>query len=320
MSGRNPVEIDGVSHRYGDRTALTDITLSVECGTIFGLLGPNGGGKTTLFRILATLLTPTTGRASVLGHDVTSAASAVRRSLGIVFQHPSVDGQLTVRENLAHHGMIYGLSGRVLRGRCDEQLERFGLADRAGDRVAALSGGLRRRVELAKVMLHEPIVLILDEPSTGLDPGVRAELMDHLERLRDEQGVTCLLTTHLLEEADRCDALAFLHRGKLVAVDTPDALKRSIGGEVVSVRCSSPDDLAGKLATRFETDADVVGGVVRIESANGHALVPEIIEAFPGVVESVTVGRPTLEDVFVHLTGHRLWGNGESERPEASEG
>jgi len=317
LSGGHPVEIAGVTHRYGDRTALNDVTLSVEPGQVFGLLGPNGGGKTTLFKILSTLLAPTAGRAFVLGKDVVADAHAVRRQIGIVFQSPSVDGQLTVLENLLHHGMIYGRSGSSLRREARVQLERFGLSDRATERVVTLSGGLRRRVELAKVMLHEPQVLILDEPSTGLDPGVRAELMDHLHRLRDEKGVTSLLTTHLLEEAERCDALAFLDRGMLVAVDTPDALKRSIGSEVVSIRCASPEDLVAKVNARFATQGDVVDGVIRLEAENGHTLVPEIIEAFPGTIDSVTVGRPTLEDVFVHLTGHRLWGEGGAEAASA---
>lgn len=307
MAGRHSVELLNLTHRYGDRTALDGVSFHVDGPTIFGLLGPNGGGKTTLFKILTTLLRPTSGRALVAGDDVTLAPAHVRRAIGIVFQSPSVDGKLSVLENLHYQGMMYGLRGRALRARAMEQLERFALADRAGDRVETLSGGLRRRVELAKALLHRPRTLILDEPSTGLDPGARAALMDCLVDLRDHDQVTSLLTTHLLEEADRCDRLAVIDRGRLAAHDTPDALKSAIGGEVVTIRAAEPEVLAGKLRARFEVPVGVVDASVRLEVENGHGMVPEIIEAFPGEVQSVTVGRPTLEDVFVHFTGHRLF-------------
>ncbi len=306
MAGQHSVELSNLTHRYGDRIALDDVSFHVAGPTIFGLLGPNGGGKTTLFKILTTLLRPTSGTAAVAGADVIKDPARVRRSIGIVFQSPSVDGKLSVLENLRYQGMLYGLRGRVLKDRAHEQLDRFSLGDRAQDRVETLSGGLRRRVELAKSLLHKPSILILDEPSTGLDPGARVALMEQLVQLRDRDNVTCLLTTHLLEEAEHCDRLAVLDKGKLVAFDTPDALKTIIGGEVVSVRSRDPASLAARIQARFGTPADVVDGSVRLEVANGHSMVPEIIEAFPGEVDSVTVGRPTLEDVFVHFTGHRL--------------
>jgi len=306
MAGRHSVELIHLTHRYGERTALDAVSFHVEGPTIFGLLGPNGGGKTTLFKILTTLLRPTSGTATVAGADVVRDAARVRRSIGIVFQSPSVDVKLSVLENLCHQGMLYGIRGRELKGRAIEQLDRFSLRDRAQDRVETLSGGLRRRVELAKSLLHKPSILILDEPSTGLDPGARAALMDQLVQLRDRENVTCLLTTHLLEEAERCDRLAVLDKGRLVALDTPDVLKSTVGGEVISVRSGDPVSLAARIQDRFGVAADVVDAAVRIEVDNGHIMVPDIIEAFPGEVDSVTVGRPTLEDVFVHFTGHRL--------------
>ncbi len=313
MSGHNAVEIYDLVHRYDDRVALDGVSFAVEGPSIFGLLGPNGGGKTTLFKILATLLRPASGTALVGGVDVVADPAAVRRLIGVVFQNPSVDGKLSVLENLRHHGMLYGLSGAVLRERCTSQLDQFGLSDRTSDRVETLSGGLRRRVEIAKTLLHGPRILILDEPSTGLDPGARIALMAQLKQLRDRDGVTCLLTTHLLEEADHCDRLAILDHGRVVAMDTPDALKQSIGGEVITVRCADAASLGEKLGERFQTSVEVVDGALRLEAANGHAMVPDMVEAFPGEIESITVGRPTLEDVFVRRTGRRFWGGDSDE-------
>lgn len=302
------VRIEGIRHRYGDRVALDGIGFEVEAGTCFGVLGPNGGGKTTLFRILSTLLRPSGGTASIGGHDVVSARSAVRRSIGVVFQSPSLDIHLTARENLKHGGHLYGLSGPTLEERIDEGLARMGVADRADDRVKTLSGGLKRRVELAKALLHRPPVLLLDEPSTGLDPAVRRSLWGQLQSLRESAGVTILLTTHFMEEAERCDRLAILDRGRLVVVGTPDELKARVGGDCVTIECEHPDDLSKRIAARFGCEASVVDGSVRIERASAHGMIPELVGAFGDAMGSVTIGRPTLEDVFVRETGHRFGG------------
>ncbi len=307
-------EIESVTHRYGSRVALNDVTLSVSQPSIFGLVGPNGGGKTTLFRILTTLLTPSSGVARVAGADVVREREQVRSRIGIVFQHPSLDRELSVRENMHHQGHLYGLKGAELKRRTVTLLERFGVLDRAEDRVKTLSGGLQRRVELAKALLHDPRVLLLDEPSTGLDPGARMALMDRLVELRDGCGVSTLITTHLMDEADRCDRVGFLDQGRLVAVDTPAALKATIGGDVVTVATGHPAALAAAVSKRFGVAPEVIDGLVHIEWDRGHEFVPELIEAFPGEVESVTVGKPTLDDVFVRLTGHRI----EEETPGAS--
>lgn len=305
------VDLETLSHRYGDRLALDAISLQVAPASVFSLLGPNGSGKSTLFRILATLMAPSSGTARVAGLDVRAERDQVRRRIGVVFQHPSLDAKLTVFENLRHQGHLYGLSGRSLRERIGELLDRFALADRASDRAETLSGGLKRRVELAKALLHAPQVLILDEPSTGLDPAARASLMDHLHQLRDQNGVTTLLTTHLMDEADRCDRIGVLDEGRLVALDGPAELKRRIGGEVLTVSCGDPAKLAAGVKRDFDIEATFVNGVVRIEHETGHAFVPKLVEAYPGEIDSVTVGRPTLDDVFFHLTGHRLWTDGD---------
>ncbi len=306
MSSESVVEVESICHRYGDRTALDDVSFDVVGGAIFGLLGPNGGGKTTLFKILTTSLRPGGGSARIAGADVVRDAVRVRERIGVVFQQPSLDDKLTVTENLTCQGNLYGLRGKALAGRCESLLDRFGVGDRANDRVETLSGGLKRRVEIAKCLLHRPPVVILDEPSTGLDPAARSSLMDHLHELRRDEQVTVLLTTHLLDEADRCDRLAILDAGRLVALDSPDALKRSVGGEVLSVTARDAKDLSAKVRDRFQIEPDIVGGVLRIEHPDGHSLISELMRSFPGEIDSVTVGRPTLEDVFIHKTGHRM--------------
>jgi ABC-2 type transport system ATP-binding protein len=289
-----------LTHRYGQRTALDRVSFEVRRGEIFGLLGPNGGGKTTLFRVLCTLMKPTEGCVLMNGGAID------RRRIGVVFQSPSLDKKLTVRENLIHQGHLYGLHGQSLTSRIVELLRRFGLADRTNDFVEKLSGGLRRRVELAKGLLHKPELLLLDEPSTGLDPLARRELGNYLEELRANDGVTSLLTTHIMDEADRCDRLALLDRGKLVALDTPQALKEGVGGDVISVGSANPVQLRDQIEKRFGVKAGVVERTVRIERQRGHEFVPELVEAFPGEIDSVSVGKPTIEDVFIHLTGHRF--------------
>ena len=288
--------------------ALAGLDFRVAAGEIFGFLGPNGGGKTTLFRILATLESPECGSVHVFGADLRTQAREVRRRLGVVFQSPSLDLQLTVAENLTHQGNLYGLRGRDLAQRIDRQLERFGLADRRGQRTRELSGGLRRRAEIAKVLLHEPRLLLLDEPSTGLDPAARRDLWATLEELRRD-GVTVLLTTHFMEEGDRCDRLALIDRGVLVAEGAPAVLKEDIGGDVVTLNGMDPAALARDLAARFpELVPEVRDGSVRLERERAHEWVARLVEALPGRVDAVTVARPTLEDVFLHRTGHRLYG------------
>ncbi len=301
------VEVEGLRHLYGSREALAGVSLAVTRGEIFGLLGPNGGGKTTLFKILSTLLRPTGGIVRVFDHDLRREPDAIRRHLGVVFQHPSLDRKLTVMENLRHHGHLYGLHGTALESRARTLLDRLGLGDRAGDRVETLSGGLQRRTELAKALVHRPDLLLLDEPSTGLDPGARRDFTNYLGQLREQDGVTVVLTTHILDEAERCDRVGILHQGKLVALGTPDELKGRLGGDVVVVQSPNPRQLQVKVLERFGCEAVLVDGSLRVERPRGHEFVREVVEAFPGEVQSVTFGKPTLEDVFIHLTGRRLW-------------
>jgi ABC-2 type transport system ATP-binding protein len=297
------IQVRNLSHRYGDRVALSNVSFEVGKGEIFGLLGPNGGGKSTLFRILSTMMAPTQGTATVAGYDIARESGEVRRHVGVVFQTQSLDKALTVEENLRAQGHLHGLQGAALRDRMGFAMERLGLADRRRDLVSTLSGGLRRRVEIAKALLHRPQVLLMDEASTGLDPAARRDVSRHVEMLRRDEGVTILLTTHILEEADRCDRLILLHQGKIVAEGSPRELCSRIGGDVVVLDAPDGEALAAKVRARFGVSPTEMNGQVRIEIANGHRFITEVVEAFPGEIESVGLHKPTLEDVFVRETG-----------------
>ncbi|HWP85228.1 MAG TPA: ATP-binding cassette domain-containing protein [Terriglobia bacterium] len=283
------------------------MSFQVSPGEIFGLLGPNGGGKTSLFRILTTLLPPSGGRARIWGWDVVRSPHQVRRRIGVVFQAQNLDRKLTVSENLRHQGHLYGLRGATLRQRSSELLHRLDLADRRNDRVETLSGGQRRRVEIAKGLLHRPGLLLLDEPSTGLDPGARRLLWEYLRSLQAEDGVTLLLTTHLLEEAEKCDRLGILDRGRLVALGPPEVLKAEVGGEVIWVDTPDPAGLGIRVRERFRLEGSVIGGKFRFEHPRGHEFIPTLVEAFPGEIRAVRLSRPSLEDVFIRRTGRAFW-------------
>ena len=300
------IQVENLTHRYGERTALRQVNFAVAKGEIFGLLGPNGGGKSTLFRILSTMMAPTEGRAVIGGCDVVRDRAAVRRQIGVVFQTQSLDKALTVEENLRAQGHLHALSGALLRERMEYSLAQLGLEDRRKDMVETLSGGLRRRVEIAKALLHRPPVLLMDEASTGLDPAARRDLTRHIERLRDQEGVTILLTTHVLEEADRCNRLVLLHRGEVVTEGTPQELRARIGGDVVVLDTDDAQPLAGAIEERFNLRPSQVDGQVRVEIANGHRFIAEVVEAFPGAIRSVGLHKPTLEDVFVRETGAQI--------------
>ena len=301
------VRIADVSFHYGQRRALDGVSLEIAPGEVFGFLGPNGSGKTTLFRLLATLIPTQGGEIEVLGRSVSSAAAEVRRTIGVVFQAPSVDKKLSVAENLRHQGWLYGLRGGELKSRSREMLEQLGVADRAGDLVETLSGGLRRRVEIAKGLLHKPRVLFLDEPSTGLDPSARSDLWRYLRTIRERDGVTIVLTTHLLEEAERCGRLAILSEGRLVALDSPDALRSEIGGETITIETEQPAELADDIRSEFQLDPQIVDGALRIQHASARELAPRLLASSSDRIRSITLARPTLEDVFIARTGHRFW-------------
>ena len=295
--------------------ALVDVNFEIRPGEVLGLLGPNGSGKTTLFRVLATLLRPSQGAVSIFGYDLATQAQLVRQQLGIVFQMPSLDIKLSAEENLACQGYLYGLSGRNLRRRISSLLMEFELGDRCSEYIERFSGGMRRRVELAKALLHQPRLLLLDEPATGLDPGARLDLIDQLQRMQRKMGVTVALTTHHLEDADRCDRLAIMCKGKLVAVDTPAGLKARVGGNIITIQpaqSSRSDEICKLITEQFgpwpaASMPTVHHGKIYIHRDDGPAFVASLGMRLSQDVAMISVGKPTLEDVFLHLTGHTLW-------------
>jgi len=314
VAGASPViQLQDLRHQYGDRVALAGVSFDVRPAEIFGLLGPNGSGKTTTFRILSTLMIPSGGRALIMGRDVAKDPSGVRKQIGVVFQEQSIDIKLSAEENLMLIGHVYGLHGTALKARVAEMLGRVGLADRAKEKAEAFSGGMKRRLELAKGLLHHPSVLLLDEPTTGLDPGARRDLWQYLQILRDDENVSVLVTTHLMEEAERCDRLAIYAEGNVVALGTPSELKSEIGGDVILLEATEPDALAQHIEQRFGLPATVLDNRVRLEIENGHRFVTDVVEAFPGEIEGVSVHKPSLEDVFIRRTGHRFWTEQEEE-------
>ena len=318
-SGGAAIEVSGLRHSYGERAALKGVSFTVKPAEIFGLLGPNGSGKTTLFRILSTLMIPSAGSARIMGFDPATQPNLVRRQIGVVFQSASADVKLTAAENLWHQGHLYGLSGTRLKQRIAEMLGRVGLADRAKERIETFSGGQQRRVELAKGLMHSPAVLLLDEPTTGLDPGARRDLWQYLAMLRDEEGVTVIVTTHLMEEAERCDRLAILSEGELVAMGTPAELKSEIGGDVIVLEADDAQVLATRIQSRFAVPCNVIDNKVRLEREQGHRFVTDVMEAFPREIHSISVSRPTLEDVFISRTGHRFWSEDEAGEKQKKE-
>lgn len=247
------------------------------------------------------------GEVQILGDPLREQVNTIRSKIGVVFQAPSLDKKLTVSENLEHQGLLYGIPSSELKTRTQEMLSALGLSDKAGTLTEQLSGGQRRRVELAKGMMHRPQLLLLDEPSTGLDPGARADLWKYLHQVRSEQGVTIVMTTHLLEEAERADRIAIMDQGKLAALDAPAALQASVGGDSITIRSEDPQKLADGIREKFSCEATLLDGSVRLEQSEGHQWIGRLVEAFPNEISQITLGKPTLEDVFIDLTGHKFF-------------
>ncbi|HEX9475268.1 MAG TPA: ATP-binding cassette domain-containing protein [Candidatus Dormibacteraeota bacterium] len=307
MSGSEAViQANGLVKRYGQLEAVRGIDLEVQHGEIFGFLGPNGAGKSTTISILCTLLTPTAGTARVAGIDVVRDPARVRQRIGLVFQDPSLDDVLTGRENLEFHAFIYSVPAAERAKRIDEMLALLQLSDRAGSQVRTYSGGMKRRLEIARGMLHQPQILFLDEPTLGLDPQTRQSIWTHLNELRDKKGITIFMTTHYMDEAEYCDRIAIIDRGQIVALGTPDELKAMVGGDVVTITSSTPDEAAKEIEGMLGVTPVRDDGSLRMEVPDGKVFVPRLVRELTAPVDTVTLRRPSLDDVFLKLTGHAI--------------
>ena len=300
------IEVHNLVKRYGEIEAVRGIDLEVQQGEIFGFLGPNGAGKSTTIGILATLLKPTSGSASVAGLNVEEDPGGVRARIGLVFQDPSLDDQLTARENLEFHAYLYGLSSSIRRERIDEALAMVELTDRASSPVKTYSGGMKRRLEIARGVLHYPQVLFLDEPTLGLDPQTRARIWEYLHGLRRREAITIFMTTHYMDEAEFCDRIAIIDHGSIVALGTPDQLKAQVGGDIVTVTTDNNAVAAEEIRQMFELEPHVADGALRMEVEDGASFLPLLLRKLSIPVSTVSLSRPSLDTVFIKLTGRTI--------------
>jgi len=308
MKAEYAIEARNLTKKFGDLVAVNRVSLEINDGEIFGLLGPNGAGKTTLIHMLSTILPPTNGAAKVAGSDIYKDPDSVRKAIGIVFQDPSLDNRLTGRENLDFHGRMYGMTKAQRDERVKKVLEIVGLKDRADVLVQNYSGGMKRRLEMARGLMHHPRILFLDEPTLGLDPQTRRVIWDHIRMLNEVEKVTIILTTHYIEEADYlCNRVAIIDYGKIVALDKPNALKDRLKGDVVSINISNPEKFLGIFRkSKLVKGAKIVDGSVHLQVSSGERAIPKLIDLVKehgGQVHTVSSSRPTLEDVFIHYTG-----------------
>jgi len=300
------IEVRDVWKRYGRIEAVRGASFDVQPGEVFGFLGPNGAGKTTTIKILATLLLPSSGRVTLNGYDVVHQPTEVRRSIGIVFQDPSLDTRLSAELNLRFHAMLYGMPADVGERRIGEVLEMVELTDRRRSLVSTFSGGMKRRREIARGLMHAPRVLFLDEPTVGLDLQTRNRIWEYVLDLRRREGVTVFMTTHYIEESEHCDRIAIIDHGEIIAVDTPEALKHRVGGDVITITSPDAARLAAAIQERFGGEARVTDGSVVLERDQGAAFIPRVAAAFPDLVVAIAVQRPTLDDVFLKMTGRAI--------------
>ena len=300
------IEVMRLVKRFGGVVAVDDISLAVRPGEIFGFLGPNGAGKTTTINILCTLLRPTSGQARVAGYDVTTQSRHVRQAIGIIFQDPSLDERLTAEENLEFHGLIYHVPRQTRRRHVDALLRLVQLEDRRHDVVRTFSGGMKRRLEIARGFIHEPQILFLDEPTQGLDPQTRTNIWAYIEHLRTQRPVTIFMTTHYMDEAEHCDRIAIIDHGRIIALDTPEALKRQVGGDVITLTTADDRLAAEEIARHFGLTAHANGAGLRLDVPDGHAFLPRLLLQCRVPITTVDLRRPTLDDVFLKLTGRAI--------------
>lgn len=300
-----------LTRKFNNFTAVDELNLEIREGEIFGLLGPNGAGKTTTISMLSTILKPTSGEGIVWGHDIINDTDLVRNSIGIVFQDPTLDDELTGRENLDFHGRLYGMNIALRNEKIDEVLKLVQLHDKADNLVRTYSGGMKRRLEIARGLIHRPKVLFLDEPTLGLDPQTRRNLWNYIKTINKENKITIILTTHYMEEADfLCDRIAIIDHGKIIALDKPDKLKEVLGGDIINLVASETSKLKELLKkTGYVKEVNVIDNILNITVDRGSKSIPKIIELAQQnkiEIDSVTLKRPSLEDVFIHYTGRTI--------------
>jgi ABC-2 type transport system ATP-binding protein len=300
------IVVESLVKTYGEVEAVRGVSFTVASGEVFGFLGPNGAGKSTTINILCTLTGPTSGAARVSGFDVVGERDAVRRHIGLVFQDPSLDGQLTATQNLRLHAELYGIDRGVIPERMDQMLAMVDLADRRDQPVMTFSGGMKRRLEIARGLMHSPRVLFLDEPTIGLDPQSRSAIWRYLRALQESEGTTIFMTTHYMDEAELCDRIAIIDRGEIVVLDTPDALKASVGADRVVLGTADDAAAIASLRDRFGIEATMAEGSVTFHVASGEAFIPRLFAGLGVGITSVTVARPTLDDVFMRYTGSTI--------------
>ena len=300
------VEVVGLEKRYGEVEAVRGVDFRVEPGETFGFLGPNGAGKSTTINILCTLARPTAGSARVAGHDVRTERDEVRRSIGLVFQDPTLDIDLTAEQNLRFHGELYGVPKALLDRRIDDLLGLVGLSERRGSVVETFSGGMKRRLEIARGLLHSPRVLFLDEPTIGLDPQSRASVWEYVRALKESEDITVFLTTHYMDEAENCDRIAIMSQGRIVALDTPDALKAAVGKDRVQITTADDEAAIASLRSAFGIEAGMHSGEVTFAVADGERFVPRLFAELGVPIRSVSVASPSLDDVFLSHTGKTI--------------
>jgi len=297
------VAVRGLVKRFGEVEAVRGIDLDVAGGETFGFLGPNGAGKSTTISMLCTLLKPDGGSARVAGHDVVAERDEVRRNIGLVFQEPTLDGYLSAEQNLRFHAELYGVPKAVVAERMRLVLEMVGLWERRGSLVQTYSGGMKRRLEIARGLLHAPRVLFLDEPTVGLDPQTRSSIWGYIEQLKAAEDITIFLTTHYMDEAEHCDRIAIMDQGQLIALDTPEALKASVGKDRVQLQVDDAEAAIDALRERFDLEATIAEGHVTVAVAGGEEFVPRLFAELGVPIRGVSVARPSLDDVFMSYTG-----------------
>jgi len=300
------IEVRGLTKRFGELVAVDGVSFDVGEGEIFGFLGPNGAGKSTTINMLCTLLRPTSGGAILNGFDIVREPDAVRRSIGLVFQDPSLDNCLTARENLEFHAMVYNLAPRDMRDRIAEVLHLVDLEDRQNDLVRNFSGGMRRRLEIARGLLHYPKVLFLDEPTLGLDPQTRNHIWQYVHDLKERERITIFLTTHYMDEAENCDRIAIIDYGRIIALDTPEGLKRQVGGDIITIKTVDNEKAAREIEKKYGLKVSRDSDSLRFEIARGEEFIPDLISELGVEITSINWRRPTLEDVFLKLTGRAI--------------